>query len=323
MAAVLLVAALVVGLRHRPRPGHHPGRLPGPRPRYSLWLKHQAILDILAVAAGFVLRAVAGATATAPAHLRVVLHRDQLRRPAGGGGQARERAARPRRPTPGRCGPPWPSTPPSSCATCAAWPPASCWWPTACGPSSRPPGSDAGAVWFQLSIVPFTAAVFQYAPDPRAGRWRAPRAGADHRSGHPGLGRGLGHRVRLCRLPHLTRGPTGPADAGPPTGAARLGPHQPQRRPRGPTHVARRAGRARSTPADARGAIARGLGRSYGDAAQNAGGSGHRHHRGARLRPRPGHRRGAGRGRRQPRRPAARPGAAAAGSCRSPRAPAT
>ena len=36
--------------------------------------------------------------------------------------------------------------------------------------------SDDGAIWFQLSIVPFTAAIFQYAPDPRAGRRGAPRA---------------------------------------------------------------------------------------------------------------------------------------------------
>ena len=55
---------------------------------YTYRLKAVPVLDIVAVAAGFVLRAVGGAAAAASADLGVVLHRDVLRRPVHGDRQA-------------------------------------------------------------------------------------------------------------------------------------------------------------------------------------------------------------------------------------------
>jgi decaprenyl-phosphate phosphoribosyltransferase len=128
---------------------------------YSFWLKHLPILDIIAVAAGFVLRAIGGATATGlpisewffivtsfGALLVVVGKRESELHAMG------DRAAEAR-------------------PILAVYTPeflrylrsvatgvvlvAYCLW--AFDSAAR---SEDGAVWFQTSIVPFTAAIFQY-----------------------------------------------------------------------------------------------------------------------------------------------------------------
>ena len=64
VAAVLLVASLVLALAIDRNLAITVAAYVGLTTAYTLWLKHQPILDIVAVATGFVLRAVAGATAT-------------------------------------------------------------------------------------------------------------------------------------------------------------------------------------------------------------------------------------------------------------------
>ncbi len=51
------------GRDHQPRRPHHLRGLPRPPGPYSLWLKHVVILDVFVVAAGFVIRVVAGGLA--------------------------------------------------------------------------------------------------------------------------------------------------------------------------------------------------------------------------------------------------------------------
>ena len=63
-AMVLLVAALAIGFATAVDLGITLVAYLVLTTSYSLWLKHVAVVDIVAVAAGFVLRAVAGATAT-------------------------------------------------------------------------------------------------------------------------------------------------------------------------------------------------------------------------------------------------------------------
>ena len=63
-AAVLLVAALAIGFATEPDLGMTLVAYLVLTTSYSLWLKHVPVADIVAVAAGFVLRAVAGAAAT-------------------------------------------------------------------------------------------------------------------------------------------------------------------------------------------------------------------------------------------------------------------
>ncbi len=162
MAAVLLGLALSVGFLTTRDLGITLVCYLGLQACYSLWLKHQAILDILAVAAGFVLRAVAGATATHlpisewffivtsfGALLVVVGKREsELHNLGEAAGSVRSTLAV--------------YTPEflrylRSVATGVVLV-AYCLW--AFESASR---GQAGEVWFQLSIVPFTAAVFQYA----------------------------------------------------------------------------------------------------------------------------------------------------------------
>ena len=162
MAAVLLVASLVVGFATTRDLGITLLAYLALTTSYSLWLKHQPILDILAVAAGFVLRAVAGATATGlpisewffivtsfGALLIVVGKREsELMALGADAGQVRPTLGvytreflRYLRGT-------------ATAVVLVAY----CLW--AFESATR---SDSGAIWFQLSIVPFTAAVFQYA----------------------------------------------------------------------------------------------------------------------------------------------------------------
>ena len=128
---------------------------------YSFWLKQQPILDIVAVAAGFVLRAIAGATATGlpisewffivtsfGALLVVIGKREgELHSLGEGAGEVRAtlsvyspeflRSLR-------------------SIATAVALV-AYCLWAF----DSASTSAD-GATWFELSIVPFAVAIFQY-----------------------------------------------------------------------------------------------------------------------------------------------------------------
>ena len=162
MAGGLLVGALVVGFATTRDLGITLVAYVALTTCYSLWLKHQPILDILAVAAGFVLRAVAGATATGlpisewffivtsfGALLIVVGKREsELMALGPDAGQVRPTLGvytreflRYLRGV-------------STAVVLVAY----CLW--AFESATR---SDSGAIWFQLSIVPFTAAVFQYA----------------------------------------------------------------------------------------------------------------------------------------------------------------
>jgi decaprenyl-phosphate phosphoribosyltransferase len=162
MAAVLLVASLAVGFLTARNLGITLVAYLGLTTSYSLWLKHMAILDILAVAAGFVLRAVAGATATGlpisewffivtsfGALLIVVGKREsELHALGPDAGLVR--------PTLGVYTPEFLRylRGVATAVVLIAY----CLW--AFESASR---SHGGSVWFQLSIVPFTAAVFQYA----------------------------------------------------------------------------------------------------------------------------------------------------------------
>ena len=162
LAAVLLVGALAIGFAVRRDFGITLLAYLLLTTSYTIWLKRQPILDIIAVAAGFVLRAIGGATATGlpisewffivtsfGALLIVVGKRESELHTLG------DRAAEVR---------------PilavytrdflrylRAVATGVVLV-AYCLW--AFESAGR---SQDGAVWFQLSIVPFTAAIFQYA----------------------------------------------------------------------------------------------------------------------------------------------------------------
>jgi decaprenyl-phosphate phosphoribosyltransferase len=64
LAIILILAALVLGFAVRNQLGLTVLSYLALTTAYTLWLKHVAVLDVIAVATGFVLRAVAGAAAT-------------------------------------------------------------------------------------------------------------------------------------------------------------------------------------------------------------------------------------------------------------------
>ncbi len=162
MAAVLLVASLALGFATARDLGITLVAYLLLTTSYSLWLKHQAILDILAVAAGFVLRAVAGATATGLpisewffivtsfGALLIVVGKRESELYALGADAGRVR------PTLGVYSAEFLRylRGVATGVVLVAY----CLW--AFESATR---SGEGAIWFQLSIVPFTAAVFQYA----------------------------------------------------------------------------------------------------------------------------------------------------------------
>ena len=158
---VLVVAALAIGFATARNLGITLIAYLALTTSYSFWLKRQPILDIVAVAAGFVLRAIAGAAATDlpisewffivtsfGALLVVVGKREGELRSLGD--QAREVRA-----------------------TLGAYTPdflrylrsvatgvvlvAYCLWAF-----DSAGGSPDGSTWFELSIVPFAVAIFQY-----------------------------------------------------------------------------------------------------------------------------------------------------------------
>jgi decaprenyl-phosphate phosphoribosyltransferase len=162
MATVLILGSLLIGFLTARDLGITLLAYLGLTTCYSLWLKHMAILDILAVAAGFVLRAVAGATATGlpisewffivtsfGALLIVVGKREsELHALGADAGRVRPTLAvytaeflRYLRGV-------------ATGVVLIAY----CLWAFESATHGH-----GGSVWFQLSIVPFTAAVFQYA----------------------------------------------------------------------------------------------------------------------------------------------------------------
>ena len=128
---------------------------------YSVVLKHIAVVDLVAVAAGFVLRAIAGAVAADVADEHVVPADDVVRLAVHRHRQAVRRAARARRQR-ARRGRRSRSTRSASCASCCRSAAARRWSPTASGRST--PQELAGTTWpfYELSIVPMVTALLRY-----------------------------------------------------------------------------------------------------------------------------------------------------------------
>jgi len=143
VAAVLVVAALAIAFLTRSQLGWTIAAYLALTTAYSFWLKHVAILDVIAVASGFVLRAVAGAAATGvpiSEWFFIVTSFGALFMVAGKRtGETTWVSTRQ------GCGPPSASIRRATSGTCARWPRGSCWCRTASGRSSRPRRSPTRA----------------------------------------------------------------------------------------------------------------------------------------------------------------------------------
>ena len=130
---------------------------------YSLYLKHQPIFDLAAVAAGFVLRAIAGAVAVPVPISRVVPHRRHLRKPADGDRQAAGRARR-ARPDRGTHRPTLDEYSPAFLRTVLAISAGGaiigyCLWAFSLQTALT---HHRDPIWYQLSIVPMIIALLRY-----------------------------------------------------------------------------------------------------------------------------------------------------------------
>ena len=148
---------------------------------------------------------------------------------------------------------------------------AACSWPTACGRSRRPSAvADPSFVpWYQLSILPFVMAVLRYALVLDQGKGSAPEEIVLSRPAAAAHRHRVGDRVRAGGVHGVTDGPGARTRRQVVTGWGR--------NPRSAAHVVHAANPDELAmavkAAGPRGAIARGLGASYGDAAMNAGGT--------------------------------------------------
>ena len=216
---------------------------------YSLWLKHEPVIDLAAVAAGFVFRAIAGGVATGvtlsdwflivagAGSLFMVTgkrHAEQVELGDASHGHrstladysdAYLRYVR--------------------AVASAVMLTAYCLW------AFENASATGDTTWFRLSIVPVRARGAALRARHRAGRRRRARGGRAQRPGDPDPRRALDRLVR-ARRPWLTPDTRGRA-------AHRLGPHRADRRARRRARRRRRRRRA-ARACGRRGLIARGLG---------------------------------------------------------------
>ena len=217
--------------------------------RTALWLKHEPVIDLGVVAAGFVLRAIAGGVATGVAisdwflivaggaSLFMVTgkrYAEQIELgDAGGAHRATLDGVHARLPQLRR----------------ARWRRPSRSWRTACG-RSRTRRRPATQTWFQLSIVPFVLAILRYALRGRAGPGRRARGRRPQRPRPPGARPAVGRHLRDRRLWLSRARPARLLTGWGRTAPTAAGGRRPSSTPARPTpRSCTRAGRGASSPA--------------------------------------------------------------------------